>query len=55
MEALAIADEQGLEALTMAAMAERLGVTPMAIYRHIARIADMFGDAIQVSGNPEDT
>jgi AcrR family transcriptional regulator len=30
--ALAIADERGLDALTMRAVAERIGVTPMAIY-----------------------
>lgn len=30
-----ILDEGGLEALTMAATAARLGVTPMAIYRHV--------------------
>lgn len=33
--ALGVLDEGGLEALTMAATAARLGVTPMAIYRHV--------------------
>jgi len=34
--ALAIADQHGLEAVTMAAIANRVGVTPMALYRHVA-------------------
>ena len=33
--ALRLADEQGLEAVTMHAVAKRLGVTPMALYRHV--------------------
>ncbi len=33
---LAIADEQGLESVTMQAVADRLGVTSMALYRHVA-------------------
>lgn len=33
--ALALADESGLDAVTMQAVASRLGVTPMAIYRHV--------------------
>ncbi|MEV4676002.1 transposase [Actinomadura sp. NPDC049382] len=35
LAARSVLDEGGLEALTMAATAERLGVTPMAIYRHV--------------------
>ncbi|GAA4607266.1 TetR/AcrR family transcriptional regulator C-terminal domain-containing protein [Actinoallomurus liliacearum] len=34
--ALAIADEHGLEAVSMRAVAERVGVTPMALYRHVS-------------------
>jgi AcrR family transcriptional regulator len=34
--ALEIADEQGLDAVTMRAVGDRLGVTPMALYRHVA-------------------
>ncbi|MDQ1293481.1 MAG: hypothetical protein QG608_1362 [Actinomycetota bacterium] len=34
-EALALADEGGVEALTIRAVAENLGVTPMALYHHI--------------------
>jgi AcrR family transcriptional regulator len=32
---LALADEQGLDAVTMRGVARRLGVTPMALYRHV--------------------
>lgn len=35
-EALRLVDEEGLEALTMRALAERLSVEPMAIYNHVA-------------------
>ena len=34
--ALALADESGLEAVTMRAVAARVGITPMALYRHVA-------------------
>src|SRR5262249_49992247 len=33
--AFALADDQGLEALTLRRVAARLGVTPMALYRHV--------------------
>lgn len=33
--AVAIADEHGLDAVSMRAVADRIGVTPMALYRHI--------------------
>jgi AcrR family transcriptional regulator len=33
--ALDIADEQGLDAVSMRALADRVGVTPMALYRHV--------------------
>jgi len=33
--ALSIADDQGLEAVTMSAVAALVGVTPMALYRHV--------------------
>lgn len=32
---LVLADQEGLSAVTMRAVAERVGVTPMALYRHI--------------------
>lgn len=34
-EALALLDESGGEGLTMRALAKRLGVTPMSLYRHV--------------------
>jgi AcrR family transcriptional regulator len=34
-ETLALADEEGLAAVSMRAVATRLGVTPMALYRHV--------------------
>ena len=40
-EAMALLDEEGLEALTMRHLAERLGVVPMAIYRHVSNKDDL--------------
>jgi len=34
-QALALADEEGMEAVTIRRLAERLGVTPMALYWHV--------------------
>jgi len=48
-----IADRQGLAALTMAAVAERLGVTTMAIYRYVpskGALVDLAAD--RVMGRP---
>ena len=36
--ALTLADRGGLDAVTMQSVASALGVTPMAIYRHVAEI-----------------
>ena len=47
-EALAIADEQGLDSVTMAGLAERLGVTPMALYRHVANKADLLDGVVEL-------
>lgn len=47
-EALAIADEEGLDALTMAALGARLGVTPMALYRHVADKADLLDGVVEL-------
>ena len=40
-EAMSVLDEDGLEALTMRHLAERLGVVPMAIYRHVSNKDDL--------------
>ena len=34
-EALALGDERGFDAVTIRGLADRLGVTPMALYRHV--------------------
>jgi AcrR family transcriptional regulator len=44
---LAIADERGLPAVTMQAVATRLGVTPMALYRHVADKADLLDGVVE--------
>jgi AcrR family transcriptional regulator len=41
--AISVIDESGIEACTMRAVADRLGVTPMSIYRHITDKADLLG------------
>ncbi|MEU8779496.1 TetR/AcrR family transcriptional regulator [Streptomyces sp. NPDC048606] len=40
-QALALADEQGLAALTMRALAGRLGVTPMSLYTYVPGKAEL--------------
>ena len=44
---LALADEQGLASVTMQAVADRLGVTPMALYRHVANKADLLDGLVE--------
>ena len=44
---LELADEQGLAAVTMHAVADRLGVTPMALYRHVANKADLLDGMVE--------
>jgi len=46
-EALAVADEHGLEAVTMRAVADRLQVTQMALYRHVANKADLLDGLVE--------
>ena len=46
--ALAIADDQGLEAVTMHAVARRLQVTPMALYRHVASKAALLDGLVEL-------
>lgn len=44
---LQIADERGLDGLTMQAVADRLGVTPMALYRHVGNKADLLDGVVE--------
>ncbi len=41
------ADESGLEALTMRTLAEKLGVAPMALYRHVADKDDLIDAMVE--------
>lgn len=48
-EALAVVDEEGLDALTVRRLADRLGVTMMALYWHVrdkAQLLDLVGEAV---------
>lgn len=45
--ALALADEHGIDGVTMAAVAERLDVTPMALYRHVGNKADLLDGLVE--------
>lgn len=44
---LDIADHQGLDGLTMRAVATRLGVTPMALYRHVHDKEDLLAGIVE--------
>ncbi len=44
---LAIADEKGLDAVTMKAVSDRLEVTPMALYRHVTNKADLLDGVVE--------
>lgn len=46
--ALALADEGGLEELSMRAVARRLGVTPMALYRHVGDKGALLDGLVEV-------
>jgi AcrR family transcriptional regulator len=39
--ALALIDEKGLEALSLAAVADRAGVAPPSLYKHVGSLADL--------------
>jgi AcrR family transcriptional regulator len=45
--AMALADESGLHAVTMYATAKRLGVTPMALYRHVGDKAALLDGLVE--------
>lgn len=42
-EAIALADEEGIDGLSMRSLARRLGVVPMALYKHVADKGDLIG------------
>ena len=44
---LAVADEHGVDTFTMQAVAERLGVTPMALYRHVENKQDLLDGIVE--------
>jgi AcrR family transcriptional regulator len=44
---LQLVDEQGLAAVTMQAVADRLGVTPMALYRHVTNKTDLLDGLVE--------
>jgi AcrR family transcriptional regulator len=46
--ALGLADEVGLDALTMRALAEHLGVVPMALYKHVANKRDLLDGMVDL-------
>lgn len=45
---LLLADENGLAAVTMQSVAEMLGVTPMALYHHVANKADLLDGLVEL-------
>jgi len=46
--AVAVADEDGIESLSMRRIAQELGVVPMALYRHVANKDEVFGGLVDV-------
>ena len=46
--ALALADEDGVEAVTMRKLADRLGFEAMSLYRHVASKNDLLGGMLDV-------
>jgi AcrR family transcriptional regulator len=44
---LEVADERGIDGLTMQAVADRLEVTPMALYRHVTNKADLLDGVVE--------
>ncbi len=57
LAAVAFADEQGLGALSMRQLAERLGVVPMALYKHVADKEDLIDGMVEalLAGLPRPT
>ena len=49
VEAIALLDEEGDEALTMRRLADRLGVVPMALYRHVANKDELIDGVLDLA------
>lgn len=47
-EAVALADSEGLDAVSMRNLAARLGVVPMALYKHVANKDDLLGGMLDL-------
>lgn len=47
VEAIALADEEGLDAVSMRALATRLSVVPMAMYKHVSDKTDLVNAMIE--------
>lgn len=46
--AVALADEDGIEALSMRSLAQRIGVVPMALYKHVASKEELLDGMVDV-------
>jgi AcrR family transcriptional regulator len=46
--AVALADEAGIEALSMRKLAEELGVVPMALYKHVASKEELLDGMVDI-------
>ncbi|MBT9256859.1 TetR/AcrR family transcriptional regulator [Phycicoccus sp. MAQZ13P-2] len=46
-DAVALADAEGIEAVSMRRLAERLGVVPMALYKHVADKEDLLDGVVE--------
>src|SRR3712207_9297497 len=46
--AVALADDVGIQALSMRNLAERLGVVPMALYKHVANKEQLLDGMVEV-------
>ena len=47
--AVALADEAGLESLSMRGLAQQLGVVPMAAYKHVANKEELLDGMVDVA------
>src|SRR6201994_91899 len=46
--AVALADQDGLEAFSMRRLAQELGVVPMALYKHVANKDELFDGMVDI-------